>query len=95
MERQEVIALMQTSRNETEWNANCDTVKKNCGGYPQFWYEAIMLSGIANKVRNGWLSTAVRGNLVDIMPQQTGSVQKIELLPPTDTEIAEIRANNG
>ena len=97
MNRQEVIALMQTSRDENEWNANCDTVKKNCYGYPSFWYEAIMLSGIANKVRNSWMSTAVRGNLADIMPAEVaGSVQSIEPLPPTDEEIAEIkRANNG
>jgi len=98
MNRQEVIALMQTSRDENEWNNNADTVKKKCGGYPNFWYEAIMLSGIANKVRNSWMSTAVRGNLSDIMPAGSGNSMSIELLPPTDEEIAEIkrnRANNG
>ncbi len=44
---QEVVALMKSSKSEAEWNANCNKVKKVCGGYPLFWYSAIILSGVA------------------------------------------------
>ena len=43
----EVVALMKSSRSESEWNANCNKVKKACGGYPDFWHSAIVLSGVA------------------------------------------------
>lgn len=99
MDRQEVIALMQTSRNENEWNINCDTVKKNCGGYPSFWFEALMLSGIARKIQNSWMSTAAKVDLSDVFGVKKNS---FELLPPSDQEIAEMlreievrKQNNG
>jgi len=38
---------MKGSKSEIEWNTNCNKVKKACGGYPDFWYTAIVLSGIA------------------------------------------------
>lgn len=50
MNREQVIELMESSQSEAEWNANCDRVKRECGGYPVFWFEAIMLSGLANRV---------------------------------------------
>ena len=50
MNEQEVVALMKSSKSEDEWNANCDKVKKVCGGYPPFWYSAIVLSGIAAQI---------------------------------------------
>lgn len=35
MNRQEVIDLMRSSKNSTEWNSNCDKVKSEYGGgYP-------------------------------------------------------------
>lgn len=41
---------MESSKSETEWNANCEKVKAACGGYPDFWYHAIILSGLAARV---------------------------------------------
>ena len=49
MNQQEVIELMKSSKSESEWNANCDKVKKACGGYPDFWYSAIVLSGVSKE----------------------------------------------
>jgi len=46
MNEQEVVKLMKTSKTEEEWNNNCDKVKKACDGYPPFWYQAIILSGL-------------------------------------------------
>lgn len=51
MDREAVIALMKTSASAREWNANCVAVKKACGGgYPAFWYEAILQSGLAREI---------------------------------------------
>ena len=58
MNEQEVVALMKSSKSEAEWNANCDKVKKACGGYPPFWYSAIVLSGVAAKTATGFGGSA-------------------------------------
>lgn len=50
MNQQEVVALMKSSQSEAEWNANCDKVKRACGGYPDFWQSAIIQSGIAREI---------------------------------------------
>jgi len=43
----DVVTLMQSSKTEKEWSTNCDKVRSaNGGGYPQFWYAAIVLSGV-------------------------------------------------
>ena len=55
MTEQEVIDLMSSSRNEDEWNKNCDEVKSKFNGdYPSFWYYSIILSGVLNRTRAGW-----------------------------------------
>lgn len=54
MNRQEVVALMESSKSEDEWDANCDKVKRACGGYPDFWYSAIVLSGLTGRVTARW-----------------------------------------
>jgi hypothetical protein len=51
MNEQEVVALMESSKSEHEWNMNCDKVKVACGGgYPGFWFAAIVRSGLGNRV---------------------------------------------
>jgi hypothetical protein len=37
-----------------EWNTNCDQVKRANGGYPDFWYEAVVVSGLSDKTAAGW-----------------------------------------
>lgn len=54
MTEQEVVALMKTSKSEEEWNANCDKVKATCGGYPDFWYSAVIMSGLLTQVKATW-----------------------------------------
>lgn len=50
MNEQQVVELMQGSKSEAEWNANTRKVKQIFkGGYPDFWYRAIVLSGVATK----------------------------------------------
>ena len=50
MQRDEVVALMESSRSSQEWTDNCLRVKAAHGGrYPAFWYEAVLLSGLARR----------------------------------------------
>lgn len=86
MNQQQVVDLMASSRNSEEWNANADAVKEACGGYPGFWYSAIMLSGLGHRVQQSWLETAVK-----VLPQN--NVNSYTLNPPTPEEIEEIRKN--
>lgn len=50
MTEQEVVELMESATSESDWNSKCDQVKKQCNGYPNFWYHAIVISGLANRV---------------------------------------------
>lgn len=50
MDKDQVSALMESSQTEQEWNNNCDKVKKACNGYPNFWFEVIIMSGLAGRV---------------------------------------------
>jgi len=45
-----VTAHMSESTSEDDWNRRCDEVKAaNGGGYPDFWYEKVILSGLLDK----------------------------------------------
>ena len=57
MNREQVVALMEGSKSEAEWNANCDKVKEACGDYPDFWFPAILQSGLAKRVAAKWGGT--------------------------------------
>jgi len=50
MDRDQVISLMESSQSEEEWNRNCNLVKGKCDGYPPFWFEVIVASGLAGRV---------------------------------------------
>jgi len=58
MTQDEVVNLMKGSETEKEWNENCDKVKAEFGGYPNFWREAIVLSGIAQETAEKFGSDA-------------------------------------
>ena len=50
MSKDEVIKLMESSTTRDEWDKNCDKVKAAFNGYPEWWFEAIIMSGIARRV---------------------------------------------
>lgn len=55
MTQEEVVELMKTSKNEDEWNTNCDKVKAaHDGNYPDYWYLTIVLSGVATETSAKW-----------------------------------------
>ncbi len=48
-------AYMEQSKNESDWNKRCDEVKAaNYGGYPVWWFDTIILSGIAGETSKRW-----------------------------------------
>lgn len=50
MEKQQVIELMSSSKNMSEWNKNCNTVKEaHNNSYPSWWYSEIILSGLCDR----------------------------------------------
>ncbi len=57
MEKQEVIDLMRSSKSKQEWNANCDKVKKACGGYPDFWYPEVIATNLCDQTLGTGAST--------------------------------------
>jgi hypothetical protein len=57
MTRDDVVSLMKSSVSEAQWDANCDKVKAACGGYPPFWFEAILRSGVAHETMAAWGGT--------------------------------------
>ena len=63
MTEEEVVTLMEDSKTEEEWNTNRDLVKAACGGYPDFWYRAIVLSGVMHMAPAKWY---LRGGLSDV-----------------------------
>jgi len=54
MNEASVIELMETSQSPEQWDANCDTVKERCNGYPDFWWASIINSGVADKIMSRW-----------------------------------------
>ncbi len=58
MVKEKVIELMKSSKTEKEWNENCDHVKRACGGYPEWWYSEIVLSGVARETAESFGGTA-------------------------------------
>jgi len=54
MNEQEVKTLMERSQSEKDWSDNCNIVKDACGGYPDFWWGAIIQSGLGRTVMARW-----------------------------------------
>ncbi len=59
MTRDEVYNLMKSSKNEHEWNQNCDKVKaafprNGRPDYPDFWGDEILRSGLPARKREEW-----------------------------------------
>ena len=54
MNKAQVTALMQSSKSEEWWDTNTNKVIKACGGYPNFWYDLIIQSGLYARVSAGW-----------------------------------------
>ena len=54
MSEQEVIDLMYSSSSEDNWDRNCDIVKKEFNGYPEFWYRSIILLCVYAYTSSKW-----------------------------------------
>ena len=49
MNETEVVALMESATSDDDWNRKVDEVRRRCGGYPEFWYSAVIASGLGNR----------------------------------------------
>lgn len=53
MNKQEVLALMKSSKDKQEWNDNCDKVKSaHNNEYPEYWFLEVIQSGLIKEVLN-------------------------------------------
>lgn len=50
MDKDQVLTLMKSSKTSDEWNANCGKVKAACGGYPEYWFQEVVMTRLADKV---------------------------------------------
>ena len=51
----EELELLNSSRNEEEWNEVCDMIKADREGqYPGDWFPKVLLSGMADRVSKRW-----------------------------------------
>lgn len=50
----DMVQYMSVATSESDWNKRTDDVKRANGGYPRFWYPAIILSGVAAKTAEKW-----------------------------------------
>jgi len=78
----EVIKLMESSQNAEEWNANCDKVKKANGGYPDFWYSSIVLSGVFDDTEARWKQSRPEG-----LPNAIGEARANNAAPLSPTTL--------
>ncbi len=68
MTPEEVVALMESSRSRVEWEANEDKVALAFNGaFPEFWFEAILKSGVARRTFD---KIGVVGFTVSMVPRQ-------------------------
>lgn len=45
---------MSAATSEVDWNNRCDQVKAANGGYPDFWYATVIMSGVAAETSAKW-----------------------------------------
>ena len=51
----EVVQLMSSATSAQDWDNKCDQVKAAWGGnYPEFWFQIIVMSGIAAQTAEKW-----------------------------------------
>lgn len=55
-EQKKVVDKMRGSKSAKEWNDNCSDIKRTFDGYPDWWWEVIMMSGILAEAQltYGW-----------------------------------------
>ncbi len=51
-----VKSHMSQATSEQDWNDRFDEIKRANDGYPDFWYETIILSGVLSTTRMAWIS---------------------------------------
>ena len=56
MTKEEVVALMKSSKSYIGWAKNCDMITRLFGGrVPWFWHDEIIKSGLLEKTKKNWV----------------------------------------
>lgn len=76
MEKNEAIELMKSSKTKQEWNSNTDKVKAAFGGYPEWWYSEIVISGLMDET----LGEGASQINIQVLPKSISVREKIEAL---------------
>jgi len=58
-----VTELMASSADGREWNKNVAAVQKANGGYPSFWPETVIASGLLDRTAAKWPDATVTINM--------------------------------
>jgi hypothetical protein len=81
---EKLASFMSEARSKEDWNKRCDLVKKVCNGYPDYWYETCIASGLINRTLGAGSSDI---NVSVIAPVKERKVitdeSKIEEIGPT------------
>lgn len=65
MDRNSILKDLRDTKSAQEWNSMCNSIKRwartlpieeRSGQYPAWWYEDVVLSGLAQEVAQSWTS---------------------------------------
>jgi len=48
------LEKLKSTKSENEWNVCCDQIKKAHNGYPDDWYQKVVLSGLMAETQASW-----------------------------------------
>jgi hypothetical protein len=51
---QEELDTLKASKSGEEWNAICDAIKTKHGGYPDDWFQKVIMSGVLVTTSANW-----------------------------------------
>jgi hypothetical protein len=54
MTKEEVLALLEKCQSRKDWGMACDFIKMSCDGYPDFWWEEVIQSGVGDRIAARW-----------------------------------------
>lgn len=50
----QAVELLKSSQSARDWDTNVDGIRQANGGYPRWWYKAVILPGIEGQQISKW-----------------------------------------
>jgi len=55
MSKEQALSILEATKSEQEWNNAIDhQIKPAFGGYPEWWFFEVVMSGFAHRVSSQW-----------------------------------------